>query len=164
MFANLRTINTTCFLSSFGRLLYFTRFLVAVGLTLILVVSFQDAKAAQLKEERAEGILAFLALSFFAKTAANSANAKRETDKYDYNEDLGARENAVASCLHRAYRNALQRGGRSLRLDEVRKLDEKNNEEFEITIRVTEFFSSGEERTTILRCLVNKDKVIDITS
>ena len=64
-----------------------------------------------------------------APLGCDSANADRDRDDYNYNEDLGAQENAVASCLHRAYRNTVRRGGRSLRLDDVKKVDERKSDE-----------------------------------
>lgn len=164
MIKTLRSVNSASFLQWFGKLLRLKSFAAIICVIFLHFGTFQNVRAAQLKEHKAEGIVALLALSLFARTAADSANAERDRNDYNYNEDLGAQENAVASCLHRAYRNAVRRGGRSLRLDEVKKVDESNSDEFEVTIQVTEFFPSGEEQTATVRCLVKKDKVTDITS
>lgn len=160
----LRSVNAASFLQWLGQPLRLISLAAIVCVIFLHFGTFHNVRAAQLKEHKAEGIVALLLLSLIARTAADSANADRDRDDYNYNEDLGAQENAVASCLHRAYRNAVRRGGRSLRLDEVKKVDDRNSDEFEVAIQVTEFLPSGEEQTTTVRCLVKKDKVIDVTS
>ena len=142
-----------------------TKMFAAVASAMVLACNGSpDVDAGQTKEQMAEGIAVFLALSLLARSAAESANAEREKDDYNYNEDLEAQENALAACLHRAYRNVTKAGGHSLRLENVEKILEKSGGEYEVVIQITEFYSTGESRETTVRCVVKRDMVTDITS
>jgi len=123
----------------------------------------QNSVADQSNEQMAKGIAVILALSLLAKTAAASANADRNKDRYDYDENLGDEENAVAACIHRAYRNLLKAGGLSLRLDDVKSVVQKNENDLEVVIQVTESHESGDKKRAII-CIVDRNQIVKFTS
>jgi hypothetical protein len=123
----------------------------------------QNSVADQSNEQMAKGIAAILALSLLAKSAAASANADRNKDRYDYDEKLGGEENAVAACIHRAYRNLLKAGGLSLRLDDVKSVVRKNENDLEVVIQVTEFHEPDDKKRTIV-CIVDRNQIVKFTS
>ena len=80
MVAKLKILHKTLSFKPLKQLTHLVGFGVFLSLLVFPVICFQGANAGQLKEQRAEGILALLALSLFAKTAANSANVERERE------------------------------------------------------------------------------------
>ena len=78
--------------------------LVVTFLSLVILATAvpQQARSGHTERQTAEGIAVLLVLSAIEKAAAASANADRSDDNYSYNHGLGARENAIAACVHRA--------------------------------------------------------------
>ncbi len=105
------------------------------------------------------GIAVGVAATALAIAAAQSANTHRGRDNYGYNHGVGARENAVGACIHRADRRVQRhRRGQYARLDAVKDIKKKGNK-FKVTMLVTNFFANRAQQRWV-KCHVKHDRVV----
>jgi hypothetical protein len=106
----------------------------------------------------AVGIAVGVAATALAIAAAQSANSHRGRDNYGYNHGIGASENAVAACIHRADRRVHRTRGGYARLDAVKKINKKGSK-FKVTMLVTNIFGNR-TRQRWVKCHVKHDRVV----
>ncbi len=117
-----------------------------------------DANSGHTKEQTAEGIAVLFLLSAIEKAAASSANADRKDDSYSYHHGLSARDNAVAACVHRAYKALEKAGGLYMRFDKVEGVKHRGNNDFEVAVNVTDVYSWGHKARSVT-CIVNHNQI-----
>lgn len=105
------------------------------------------------------GIAVGIAATALAIAAAQSANAHRNRDNYGYNHGVGARENAVGACIHKADRRVRRHpNGQFARLDHVKKIKKKGGR-LKVTMLVTNVFAHR-SRQRWVKCHVKHDRVV----
>ena len=79
----------------------------------IAIAAFSGPADAGKKTGRnvAIGIIAGITAATVLTAAANAAQRRYQYDDYAYAPDYSASDNAVAACLHKAYRTTLRDGG-----------------------------------------------------
>ena len=138
----------------------FQRRLLASILSLVFLATAlpTDANSGHTEQQTAEGIAILMVLSAIEKAAAASANADRSDDNYSYHHGLGARENAIAACVHRAYKALQKAGGLYMRFDKVKRIEHRGNGDFEVTIDVTEVYPKKHSIKSAT-CVVNHNHI-----
>jgi len=118
----------------------------------------QGVNAGHPAHNRAEGIVLALVVSALAKAAASSANAHKDNDIYRYHHGLGARENAVAACVHQAHKVVRKAGGYYLRLEKVAGVSHTGDGNYKVAVRVAGIYRWGRKKSTV-NCVVNHNLV-----
>lgn len=125
----------------------------------VVLAASMHVSGAQAGKKTAAAIAVGIGAAALAIAAASAANAHREHDHYGYNHGYGARENAVAACIHRADRRVRRhRRGQYARLDAVKKISKKGGR-FKVTMLVTNFYDRR-VRQRWVKCHVRHDRVV----
>jgi hypothetical protein len=130
---------------------------LAAALTFAVVTD--GAQAGKKGRNIAIGILAGIATATVLTAAATAAQASYSYDDYSYYDDATPADNAVAACLHRAYRHTVRDGGDGIDFVALRKNTFEHGA-FRVRILVNAYGPWGTARREA-RCQVVRDRVVD---
>ena len=131
--------------------------IVSAVLAALLVFGLA-ANETQAGNDVATGILIGAGVVAFA-AAASAANAHRGRPHYAYDHGIGARDNALATCLHRADRYLARRHrGKGIELRRVKYIRPWGPDGFRVSLKLYSYGPWGREKSKA-KCWVRHDRV-----
>jgi hypothetical protein len=94
--------------------------------------------------------------------AANSAQAAEDDPVYAYDDNYDPEQNAVAACLHRAYRELVDEGSEGTELRRVRRVRPIGSESFSVDLSLVSY-NDGIPDPAEASCRVVQERVTRIS-